>query len=324
MTQLETHAPRYSMNHGRVLNLQRMSTEDGPGLRTTVFLKGCPLACTWCHNPESLSPRPQVVWQQARCVACGACLDACPERLERPPDPARCQACGRCVEACPAAAMEMLGREWDAVTLVNELLKDRAFFGAEGGVTLSGGEPTLQPAFAETVMTRLRAEGVHVALDTCGLCPEDTLLRLAGCADLILFDVKDIDPARHERFTGQSNARILQNLKALAGLVRARGGRPALWVRTPLIPDATAADANLQGLGRFLATNLAGVLGRWDLCAFNNLCREQYRRLGLTWAFADAPLMTRGELEHFAATARASGVDPALVHASGATRMEGS
>lgn len=305
---------------GRVLNIQRMSTEDGPGIRTTVFLKGCPLRCAWCHNPESLDLRPEIVFQEARCIGCGTCRDVCPHGC----DPASCTACGRCVAECPAGAREMLGTDWTVDDLVREVIKDRAFFASSGGgVTVSGGEPTMQAPFILAFMEALASAGVPVALDTCGACSFDVLERLIEPASLVLFDVKLIDPDVHRRFTGQDNARILDNLRRVADRVRSGRWSGSLWVRTPLIPGATADTDNLSGVGRFLA-GLDGAVARWELCAFNNLCREQYRRLGRGWAYADVPLMTRGELDGLARVARGSGVDPAVIAVTGAALVAGS
>ncbi len=326
---------------GTILHLQRLSTEDGPGIRTTVFFKGCPLRCAWCHNPESISPRPQVQWLESRCIGCQSCLEACPRHGlvrnsggEIARDRAACTACGECSEACPSGAMELLGTRVEAATLAKELLKDNAYFMASaGGVTLSGGEPTLQPEFAAELSQRLRQAGVAVALDTCGLCPPQVLERLLPWVDLVLFDLKCIDPAEHLRWTGAANPLILDNLRRVRDLIAggrdtqgtptgSPSGRKALWIRTPLIPGATVNEPNLRGIGNYLARELDGSVERWELCAFNNLCREQYRRLGLTWAFAGQPLMTRAELAQAGEWARSSAFDPARIFVTGAVRVE--
>lgn len=310
---------------GRVLNVQRMSTEDGPGLRTTVFLKGCPLACDWCHNPESLSPRPLVLWREAGCLRCAACATACPHgalvfdegpRLDR----AVCQACGACVDECPTACLELLGAERDAADVLAELLRDRAYFGAEGGVTLSGGEPTSQHAFASELMTGCREQGLHVALDTSGACSPSILLDLAWKADLVLYDLKLADDTEHVRHTGLSNARLLENLGALVAQVRTKGRPREVWIRTPLVPGVTATRGNLRALGALLGPLVPGAVTRWELCAFNNLCRDQYRRMGLDWRYADTPLMTAAEVETLAEIAREAAGELCPVFATGATR----
>ena len=255
---------------GIVLTLQRMSTDDGPGIRTTVFLKGCSLSCSWCHNPESIDLAPRVVWNGERCMGCHTCVGVCPEqgitegpeRLEL--DPERCRLCDTCTDECPTGAMELLGKRWSVDDLVRELAKDRAYYDQSGGgVTLSGGEPALQTEFVAAVLDACRAEGLHTTLDTCGMCSERRLRELATRADLVLFDLKLMDPAAHREHAGQTNERILDNARALGQLVAA-GPRPAgVWVRTPLIPGVTDGDDNVRAVGGFIADALDGAVHRY-------------------------------------------------------------
>jgi pyruvate formate lyase activating enzyme len=217
----------------------------------------------------------------------------------------------------------MLGRSVRAEVLLEELARDRAFYESSGGgVTLSGGEPLAQPGFAAVMLRGLKERGIATALDTCGFASTEWLARVMGDVDLLLFDVKAIDTERHRLLTGKGNEPILANLRAVRETQRRPGEAPRLWIRTPLIPGATATAANLREVGAFIAEALPGSLARWELCAFNNLCRDQYRRLGIAWDYAEAPLMNRGELEECARVARASGVDPALVFVTGAARVE--
>ncbi|MBW2523651.1 MAG: glycyl-radical enzyme activating protein [Deltaproteobacteria bacterium] len=313
---------------GRVLNIQRMSTDDGPGIRTTVFLKGCSLACTWCHNPESIAAQPEIVWRSEPCIGCRSCIEACPEGArsldERGAQVAadRCRTCGTCADECPTAAIEVAGVEWTVNDLFREIGKDRAYFRASGGgVTLSGGEPLMQPRFAQRLLERCHDDGLHTALDTCGLCGREALLRVLPACDLVLYDLKEMDDGRHRELTGQSNRRVLDNLVTVASWLRDHGDGGALWIRTPLVPGATAREDNLLAIGEFIAGEIDGSVERWELCAFNNLCEDKYRRLGATWAFADTPMLTDAELARFAEVARGSGVDPARVHAGGPTRL---
>jgi len=314
-----------------VLNIQRMSTEDGPGLRTTVFLKGCSLQCSWCHNPEAMCMGPQLVWHASRCIAAKACDVVCPEHaiVRRGDtvtiDAGRCTLCADCVEQCPSAAMEILGTVWELDALVAEVAKDRSYFESSGGgVTISGGEPGLQAPFVGAFLDRCRALGLGTAVDTAGLISRGALLALARRSDVMLYDLKEIDSGRHACATGQPNERILDNAIALAELMRAEGCPRELWIRTPLIPSATATDENLRGIGAFLAEHLAGVVSRWELCAFNNLAVDKYGRLGLEWPFQGVPLLTQQELRHAENVARGSGVDPDIVVATGRTRAGGS
>jgi pyruvate formate lyase activating enzyme len=312
---------------GTILEIQRMSTEDGPGIRTTVFFKGCSLRCAWCHNPESISMKPEIHWIGSRCIGCRTCLKTCTlkalsldekgMRIDR----SLCTGCGECAEACPSTAMELLGHAWELEALIAEVIKDRAYFEtSQGGITISGGEPTMQTPFAAAFLERLKVAGIHTALDTCGQCPQKNLDTLLPFADMVLFDIKLIDPHEHQNFTGHSNELILTNLKHVAASLREKGG--TLWIRTPIIPQATDAPENISAIGAFISRNLDGCVQRWELCAFNNLCRDKYLRLDKDWAFSDSELIPKARMEDLAAAARSSGVDPEIVHWSGATRLE--
>ncbi len=314
---------------GRILHLQRLSTEDGPGIRTTVFFKGCPLRCVWCHNPESISPRVEIQWYAVRCLNCRTCLGVCPQQgLEMTADGLRidrqhCRGCGTCAEACPSNAIELLGRDVTVEEVLEELLKDRVYYDTSGGgVTLSGGEPTMQPEFALEVLRSLRKANVHTALDTCGLCTSTMLERLLPFTDLVLYDLKLMNNEAHQHFTGQPNRRILENLLYLREWMSAHSPAPELWIRTPLIPNATAVDENVRLIGAFLASNLNGYVTRWELCAFNNLCRNKYTRLNREWQYAEQPLLAADELAHLEDVAKSSGVDVTIVQTSGATRLQ--
>lgn len=310
-----------------ILSIQRMSTEDGPGLRTTVFFKGCSLRCRWCQNPESISPKIEIVWHDWKCIGAGQCEAVCRERAIRREgrevaiDLRRCTMCGACTDECPTTALELLGSRWCLDDLITEVAKDRSYFESSGGgVTVSGGEPALQPGFVAAFLERCRSLGLHTALDTCGMCSAASLERLASRADLVLYDVKEMDPDRHARFTGHSNSKILSNLIDWGERIRHNSQRPALWIRTPLIPGATATDENVRRIGAFVSRNLGDLVSRWELCAFNNLPRDKYRRLGIKWDYETTELLSEHDLRHFTEVAYASGVSPEIVVATGPTR----
>jgi pyruvate formate lyase activating enzyme len=319
-----------TQSKGLILNLQRLSTEDGPGLRTTVFFKGCPLHCEWCHNPESISTRPQIYWIETRCIGCHTCLKTCSISALKAGekgmviDRNRCNGCGECADACPANAMELLGRLSEVDDLVKELLKDRVYYesASDGGVTLSGGEPTLQMGFAFELLKQLKNAGINTALDTCGVCAEKDLLKLLPYVDLVLYDLKLADNDQHHQWTGSGNRMVMDNLLMVRDFIRSHAGQPKLWLRTPLIPGATTEEGNLQAIGKFISANLADVVERWELCAFNNLSRDKYNRLGLGWKFAENPLLTQDEITNYEAIACRAAIGVALVLATGAARVE--
>ncbi len=283
------------MTQGLVFNLQRFSLQDGPGVRTTVFMKGCPLACSWCHNPESQAPQTSFLRLETRCMACGHCS---PEDLAAGGGGALGPAD---LQACPTGAVQQVGREREPAELVQELLRDRIFFDdSGGGVTFSGGEPLQQPAFLTEALARLRAEGVHTALDTCGFGPWRDLEAASGQASLVLYDLKLMDEARHRQATGQSNRLILENLKALA---RVHGD---IWIRVPVIPGVNDDEANLEATARFLAP-LPGVR-RVDLLPYHATGQAKFARLGLCYALPGLASPTPQRLEALAAIFRARGL----------------
>ena len=299
-------------------NVQRFSTQDGPGIRTTVFLKGCPLHCVWCHNPEGLRPTPELVWYDVRCIGVKECLRVCTEdALTLTPegmriDRERCIVCGVCVEACPTAALEVIGRRWTPEELVEELLKDQVFYETSGGgVTFSGGEPMMQLDFLCEVLPRCREVGLHVALDTCGAVSWESFEQVLPWVNLVLYDLKIMDAERHRAATGISNHGILENARGLAA-----HGVP-MWIRTPVIPGHTGDHENILAIARFIHEALPTV-ERWDLLAYTNLGGPKYRRLDRKYLLEKVPLLSREEMESVWKTA--AELVP-VVRWSGATRQ---
>ncbi|MFB0919266.1 MAG: glycyl-radical enzyme activating protein [Oscillospiraceae bacterium] len=306
----------------RILNYQRMSTEDGPGLRTTLFVKGCPLRCAWCHNPESISPAFSVEWMGVRCIGCRTCEKICPsgaivtEPEEICIDADKCERCFACYDACPAGALERRGENVPVEKVFEELIKDKAYFGENGGVTLSGGEILMQSEEAAALLKMLKDAGIKTAVDTSGFCKREDIERVLPYTDLFLYDLKLADSRRHEELTGVPNERILENFEYLVELRKSGKSSAGLWVRTPVIPNATDDEENISAIARIVRDRA----DRWELCAFNNLCRDKYKRMREDWRFAASGLMTRERMEALVAAARDAGAQNVLY--TGRTRLE--
>jgi len=233
---------------GRVFDIKRYSIHDGPGIRTTVFLKGCSLRCLWCHNPESVEVGPELMHWPGRCTRCYACIEACPKGAIAKDaagavviDRKACDLCGKCAEACLYDAMQMVGREMSVEEVLSEVEKDKIFYDQSGGgVTLSGGDPFVQSAFAEALLDGCRSRGIPAAVDTAGFSRNGVLDRVASKAGLILYDLKCMDDARHKELTGVSNVPIIENLKRLAA------GPTEVWVRIPLVSGVNDDDENVR------------------------------------------------------------------------------
>jgi len=267
------------MREGLIFDLKKYAITDGPGIRTTVFFKGCPLLCRWCHNPEGQSFAPEIMTRPSRCLAdCSECVSTCPEaaivKTAGVPmlDRTRCTTCGKCADICPAQAIELVGRRISAAQLLREIEKDRIFHDdSGGGVTFSGGEPLSQPDFLSEILDLCRKKEIHATVDTCGFAPADVLERIAEKTDLFLFDLKALDEIKHFAFTGESNRLILENLKRLA----AKGKKTV--VRIPVVPGVNDDDENIRGTAEFLRS--LGTISEISLLPYHKLGRDKYRGL---------------------------------------------
>ncbi len=293
---------------GLVFNIMRFALHDGPGIRTTVFLKGCPLRCWWCHNPESQSAEPEIIYFEERCIACGECVRACPQgalsldehgsRVLR--DLALCEPCGECVEACPTGARQLAGRAMTVPEVLREVTKDQVFFDQSGGgVTISGGEPLLQAEFVEELLVACRARRIRTALDTCGLAQPEVLERVRPYVDLFLYDLKLMGRGEHLKYTGVKNDQILRNLELLAE------AGSAVIVRLPVIPGVNDDGDNLEALAGFMT---AHGLRDIDLLPYHRIGSDKYQRLHLTWRMDGVEPPSAEDTEALAARLRRDGL----------------
>ncbi|MFH1571658.1 MAG: glycyl-radical enzyme activating protein [Gemmatimonadota bacterium] len=265
---------------GRIFEVQRFCIDDGPGIRTTVFMKGCPLRCQWCHNPEGADPGPVLSFQPEKCIGCGYCVRACPNQAHQISAGghtlvrARCAACGACAVECYAGALELVGRDATVGEVIDEVERDREFYrNSGGGMTLSGGEPLLQLDFAAALLAEARARGLHTCVETAGFAPPERYARVRPLVDQFLFDLKETDDGRHRTYTGQSNRLILQNLRDLcaAGSV--------VRLRLPIIPGLNDRDDHFAAVAR-LAASLPALEGV-QVMPYHPLGTAKLERLGL-------------------------------------------
>jgi len=268
-------------NSALIFNIQRFSIHDGPGIRTTVFFKGCPLRCQWCHNPESIKPLPEIGYHESRCIKCHKCIEVCPtEALSTSQNGIminreKCDGCGKCAEICYSGALELYGRHMKIEEVMAEVIRDLPFYkNSNGGLTASGGEPLAQANFVADFFARAREEGIHTALDTSGHAEWATLRKVLDYTDLVLYDVKTMNPERHKMLTGVSNDLILANLERICG-----EGIPVI-VRIPLIPNYNIV--NVEKDSKEIADFLQSLktVKRVDLLPFHRLGKSKYLMLG--------------------------------------------
>lgn len=278
-----------------ITKIQRFSVHDGPGIRTIVFFKGCPLRCKWCQNPETQSARPRVMLAKDLCIGCGMCRDACPQKIAGPLlsaegiDRSLCTGCASCQEVCFSGAREINGRTVHIQDVLEEVLRDEIFYkNSNGGITVSGGEPLLYSGFVQRLFSACKDRGIHTAVETCGCVPWSALEAVAPVTDLFLYDIKHVDGAVHEEYTGKDNKMILENLERLVGK-----GKEVIF-RIPLIPGVNDNEEMYGGVARLaLRLNVAMV----HIMPFHQMGSSKWEAAGMPYAFKDVPPLSMERAE---------------------------
>jgi glycyl-radical enzyme activating protein len=280
-----------AMQTGLVTDIQRFSVDDGPGIRTTVFLKGCPLRCKWCHNPECLSPGVQLRYMESACVRCGACEKVCPKKAHRVTEEhhqvyfEKCIACGACVEACAYDALSLSGKTVTVEEVLSDVMKDKRYYDTSGGgITVSGGEPMMQQEFTLALLAAAKEQNIHTCLETCGCVDENALKEAVRLTDVFLYDYKATDPLVHQALTGAGNQCILHNLDMLYHL------GATIILRCPIIPGCNMEAAHFDGIIALLMKY--PKIPRAELMAYHKMGLAKYRQLGKLYALSDLPDMS--------------------------------
>jgi pyruvate formate lyase activating enzyme len=282
--------------NGLIFDIKRFAVHDGPGIRTTIFFKGCPLSCWWCHNPEGILKKQEIIYYDYKCINCGKCIDICSQNAIKKNNttPARnhvlCKSCGKCVKICPTASQQLVGKQYSTEEIINEIKKDLIYFeSSSGGVTFSGGEPLMQPIFLRDVLKQCKNKGIHTALDTSGYASKYILNSIINYVDLFLYDMKIINNNQHEKYTGMSNEIILKNLKTL------ESNKKNVILRFTVVKGITDTRENINNVLN-LVSSLKKIY-KIDLLTFHNV-KEKYFRLGKEYKLNNIQSPTNDEINN--------------------------
>ena len=285
---------------GVVFNIQRFSIHDGPGIRTTVFLKGCPLSCGWCSNPESIRLSPEIITRDIKCIRCGKCVVVCPQQTIIVVDNTRtiqwekCNYCMKCADVCPSGAIKAVGKRMNVADVMDVVARDASYYRRTGGgMTLSGGEPLVQWQFALKLLQEAKKSGLHTTLDTSGCADWEVLDKVLNYTDLVLYDVKHLDSAKHQEATGVPNERILDNLRKTL-----KKARPKVWLRHPVIPHFNDSEEDLKQLCNFILT-LNPSVEKMSLLPYHKFGELKYAATGKAYPWKDIPMISDEQIQKF-------------------------
>lgn len=280
----------------KVFRIESMNTHNGPGLRTVVYIKGCPLNCRWCHNPESISSAKEIWIYNSKCLGCLDCVSVCPNSALSQGkngieiDRSACVGCYACADACPGKAIEKIGEDFSQNTIFEKVLEDKVFMDTSGGgLTITGGEPGVYPGFVSSLFKKCRDAGIHTAFDTSGFISSEAVEMILPYTDLVFFDLKVMDEEKAVDLTGQGTKQIFKTLDKIIEYKKTNPG-PELQFRTPIIPGSTDNDENMQAIASLLRGKYQGLFTEWELNLFNDICEEKYERLDREWLYTGIKL----------------------------------